>query len=99
MHAMALSAVFVSLLLSAAQAFSVNAGRDAAMQQALKNTPIGVTSQALQYQLDPEWDVLAPRQTREFYWTIEESVGAPDGYKRQMLSVNVSTSMGSYQLI
>ncbi|KAK4334748.1 Cupredoxin [Rhodotorula toruloides] len=36
----------------------------------------------------PDWDVHAPPQTREYWWTIAKHPGAPDGYLRPMLLVN-----------
>lgn len=68
---------------------SRNFARDAAMQLSLQQAAIGIKSEPHQYQLDPSWNIYAPRQTREFFWEIEEAVGAPDGYRREMLAVNV----------
>ncbi|BGP25451.1 diphenol oxidase [Rhodotorula toruloides] len=38
--------------------------------------------------LSSDWDIHAPPQTREYWWTIAEHPGAPDGYLRPMLLVN-----------
>ncbi|KAI1821879.1 multicopper oxidase-domain-containing protein [Xylaria intraflava] len=40
------------------------------------------------YVLDSSWDFLAPRQVREYEWTITDGEGSPDGIQRQMMLIN-----------
>ncbi|KAI1298831.1 multicopper oxidase-domain-containing protein [Xylaria venustula] len=40
------------------------------------------------YILDPTWDFSAPRQVREYEWTITDGEGSPDGVHRPMMLIN-----------
>ncbi|GAA5865276.1 hypothetical protein JCM1840_003973 [Sporobolomyces johnsonii] len=47
-----------------------------------------VTSNPDELRLSPTWDIYAAPQVREYYFTVEEVRGAPDGFERNMLVVN-----------
>ncbi|GAA5907730.1 hypothetical protein JCM5296_007454 [Sporobolomyces johnsonii] len=47
-----------------------------------------VTSNPDELRLSPTWDIYAAPQVREYYFTVEEIPGAPDGFERNMLVVN-----------
>ncbi|KAI1342548.1 putative multicopper oxidase [Xylariaceae sp. FL0016] len=40
------------------------------------------------YILDPDWDFLAPSQTRTYDWIVEERDGSPDGVNKRMTVIN-----------
>lgn len=65
-------------------------GRDAALQLTLQKTPIEVFPPPKHhYQLDPNWNPHAPPCERIFNWNISMIKGAPDGYVRDIIAVNV----------
>ncbi|GAA5967216.1 hypothetical protein JCM21900_003585 [Sporobolomyces salmonicolor] len=47
-----------------------------------------VASNPDELRLSPTWDIYAAPQVREYYFTVEEIPGAPDGFERNMLVVN-----------
>lgn len=48
----------------------------------------GTRAKTADYTLDPHWDAHAPPQVRELTWTITRADAAPDGYSRQVISIN-----------
>ncbi|KAJ2990235.1 hypothetical protein NUW58_g3051 [Xylaria curta] len=40
------------------------------------------------YLLDPDWDVSAPSQIREYEWTITDGEGNPDGVHKPLMLIN-----------
>ncbi|EIW68417.1 multi-copper oxidase laccase-like protein [Tremella mesenterica DSM 1558] len=47
-----------------------------------------VTNDPSIFTLDPDFLITEIPQIREWFWTIEAATGAPDGYQRQMFTVN-----------